>query len=59
MIIKKIFFQEFEGSDWEEGITFECVGTMDNEIINQHGDIIINIPFSTREPINEQIIIEI
>lgn len=58
MIIKKIFFQESEGSDWEEGIIFECVGDMNREIINQHGDIII-IPFSTREPINEQIIISI
>lgn len=59
MIIKKIFFQESEGSDWKEGIIFECVGAMDNEIINQHGDIINIIPFSTREPINEQIIISI
>ena len=59
MIVKKIFYQESEGSDWEIGLLFEGVGAMDNEIVNQYGDIINTIPYSTREPINEHLVIEI
>lgn len=59
MIIKKIFYQVAKDSDWEVGLIFECVGTMSNQIVDKNGDILMNTPFSTREPINEHKKIEI
>ena len=59
MIIKKIFYQLEENGSWYKGSTFECKGNMNNTIITDEGDL-LDIPiYSTREPINEHLVIEI
>lgn len=59
MIVKKIFYQLEENGSWYKGITFECIGNINNIIITDEGDI-LNIPiYSIREPINEHLVIEI
>lgn len=40
MIIKAILFQREENSKWENGISFECNGNMNTQIIDANGDLV-------------------
>ena len=40
MLVKAVKFKRKEDSEWENGISFECNGNMNNRVIDDEGNLI-------------------